>query len=350
MLEELREARTILVTFLMHLGDLLLVTPFLTALRRAAPEARITVLVDEKLAGVLRHNPDVDAVLGVDKDGWDGRLVELWRIAALLDEQGYDLLINLHPDERTSFIGTFCGAKCKAGAMHPIFQPYVTRAATLNRALHAADMYLDVLAQLGVRDLSHDGLKMPTGAADEAAAEAFWRRHGVGTDDRPVGFHVGSAVVTKRWAPDRFAAVADALAAEGHRAVFFGGPRDEVFVRETVAALRRARPIVAAGAFTIGQLAAALRRCRLVVTNDSGPMHVAVSQRVPVVAVFGPSVPELYGPYTPDATVVRAEPPCTGCAAEPKKECGDMQCLTRLSVDQVLRAVAERLDRRAPPL
>ena len=102
-------------------------------------------------------------------------------------------------------------------------------------------------------------------------------------------------------------------------------------------------PVVATGSFRIGELAAAMRRCSLIITNDSGPMHVAISQKVPIVAMYGPSSPKLYGPYTDKATIVTALPPCPGCAGGMKHKCDDMQCMTRLTVEQVVEAAEKML-------
>ena len=105
-------------------------------------------------------------------------------------------------------------------------------------------------------------------------------------------------------------------------------------------------PVIATGAFGIGGLAAAMRRCSLIITNDSGPMHVAISQKVPIVAMYGPSNPKLYGPYTKDAVIVTAQPPCLGCAGGTKHKCDDMQCMTRLTVTQVIEAAEKMLIKR----
>ena len=102
-------------------------------------------------------------------------------------------------------------------------------------------------------------------------------------------------------------------------------------------------PGIARGGFGIGGLAAAMRRCSLIITNDSGPMHVAISQKVPIVAMYGPSNPKLYGPYTKDAVIVTAQPPCLGCAGGMKHKCDDMQCMTRLTVAQVIEAAEKKL-------
>ena len=103
--------------------------------------------------------------------------------------------------------------------------------------------------------------------------------------------------------------------------------------------------IIATGHFAIGGLAAAMRRCCLIITNDSGPMHVAISQKVPIVAMYGPSNPKLYGPYTKDAVIVTAQPPCQGCADGMKHSCDDLQCMSRMTVEQVVAAAEKMLEK-----
>lgn len=331
------DGKRILVTFLMHLGDLTLTTPFIHALRKAAPKAHITFLADEKLKDVVLHNPYLDEVITIDKKGRDNSLLALTACARRLSKLGFDVLINLHPNERCSYICAMTKVKVRAGTTHTIFRPFWDAFTPLDRSMHAAEMYLDVLRQLGVSAVEHDGLEIFPGEEHLAYAERFWREHGVFRADRLVGFNIGSAVATKRWAPERFAKVADTLAERGYKPVFFGGTMDEDMVRGAVS-LMRTTPVVATGAFTIGALAAAMRRCSLIITNDSGPMHVAISQKVPIVAMYGPSSPKLYGPYTDNALIVTAQPPCLGCAGGMKHRCSDMQCMTRLSVEQVLEA------------
>ena len=84
-------------------------------------------------------------------------------------------------------------------------------------------MYIDVLARLGVKDLKNNGLEIFPGYEEKQVSEAFWRQQGLDINDKLIGFNIGSAVETKRWAPERFAQVADILATEGYKTVFFGG-------------------------------------------------------------------------------------------------------------------------------
>ncbi len=336
--------KKILVTFLMHLGDLTLTTPFVHALRKAAPAAHITFLADEKLKDVVLHNPYIDEVITIDKKGRDNSLLALVACARRLSAMRFDLLINLHPNERCSFVCALTRTKTRAGTAHKLFKPFWDVFTPLNRKLHAADMYLDVLRQLGVARLEHNGLEIFPGAENCDFAAEFWRQHGVFRTDRLIGFNIGSAVPTKRWAPERFAQVADHFADLGYKPVFFGGIMDEEMVQEAVSRMRTI-PVVATGAFSIGALAAAMKRCSLIITNDSGPMHVAISQGIPIVAMYGPSSPHLYGPYTDNAIIVTAQPPCNGCADGMKHKCADLQCMERLTAEQVIDAAAQMLQR-----
>lgn len=339
---QIHEAGNIIVTFLMQLGDLALTTPFLHALRRAAPQARISYLIDEKWIDIMSENPDIDEVLTVDRKGRDKSPRALWRRAAALRRRPFDLLINLNPSERCSFLAAFSGAKYKAGAVHRLFSLFFDRALRLDRSLHAADMYLDLLRRLGVPAPSGAGLKIIPPAAGIEAAAAFFAANGITDKDRLAGFNIGSASAAKRWLPERFAAVADHLADRGFKPVFFGSAAELPIVREAAARMKT-RPILATGRLTVGALIAAIGRMHIFITNDSGPMHIAVSQQVPLLAVYGPSKPELYGPYkAKDAIVLRADPPCPGCRTRMKHQCADMRCMNGVTAERAI-AAADRL-------
>ena len=335
--------KRIIVTFLMHLGDLALTTPFLHVLRQAAPQAHITYLVDEKLKDVVENNPNIDEVMTIDKKGHDDSIFALYEFAETISKGNYDVLINLHPNERTSFIDFCAKVPVKVGFSHFLFRPFLTKVTPLNRQLHAADMYIDVLSQLGITNIENNGLEIFPSIEDKKTAAEFWLKQQITPQDKVIGFNIGSAVETKRWAPGRYAQVADKLAAEGYKTVFYGGSMDEEMVNKA-SSYMKTKPIIATGCFTIGELAAVMQRCSLIITNDSGPMHLASSQKVPILALYGPSNIDLYGPYTKKATVVTALPPCTGCAKAMRHKCDDMQCMKRLTVEQVVEAAEKWLN------
>lgn len=337
----LQSANNILVTYLMHLGDLVLTTPFLHVLRKNAPQAKITYLVDEKLADVVCYNPNIDELITIDKKGRDKSVLALWRYAKKMRHNNYDLLINIHPNERTSFLCSCSGAKQKVGAVHKLFTPFFDQVLVLNKKIHAADMYLDILRQLGASDLTHNGLEIYNCSADEKFVDNFLVQENIQVSDKIISFNIGSAVLTKRWSSKRFAQVADYFAQKDYQIIFLGGKMDLPLVKEAVNFMKT-KPVLATGKLSLGQLAALMKKMSLVITNDSGPMHVAISQKIPVVAMYGPSSPKLYGPYTELAEIVRSEPPCEDCGDVMKHTCPKMDCMKNLSVEQVIIA-SERM-------
>lgn len=339
----LKQADTILVTFLMQLGDLVLTTPFLAALRKAAPKAKITYLIDEKWLPIVSENPDIDEVLTIDRKGKDKGFFALNKYASSLRKRKFDFLINLNPSERCSFLAAFSGAKYKTGSTHRIFRPFFDKVVQLERKIHAADMYLDVLAKLGVEDLTNEGLKVVTSRNDEQEAAEFFSLHDIKTKNNLIGFNIGSASATKRWLPERFAQVADYLADKGYKIVFFGSSNELEMVKETISYMQN-KPLIATGKLSIGGLVAAINYVNLLLTNDSGPMHLAISQKVPIVALYGPSKPELYGPYKAQKSiVVRANPMCLDCREHMKHVCSDMRCMNNISVQDVIKATEQML-------
>lgn len=338
--------KRIVVTFLMHLGDLVLTTPFLEVLRKAAPDSHITYVVDKKLADVVRYNPHIDELVEVDKKGEDNSIGGLNRVAKSIQEKGpIDVVINLHPNERTSYLAWRLAGKATVGMSHFLFRPFMTQYTRLNRReLHAADMYIDVLYQLGVPKTDNHGLAIYTSPAWDEEAKNFYASQGIDESAKLIGFNVGSAVPEKRWPKERFAAVADSVAEEGYVPVFFGGPMDEEMVADVVAHMSH-QPIVATGQFALGPLASAIRCCQAFVTNDSGPMHVAVSQKVPVLALYGPSNPKFYGPYTDKAIVLESMDHYEiGKSMKKVLKEGKYKGLSVITLDQVIRALHTLLE------
>lgn len=338
--------KNIVVTFLMHLGDLILITPFLQVLRRHAVGSEITLVVDEKLADVVRYNPNIDHLVTVDKKGKDNSVKALWHIGRTLHENHYDILINLHPNERTSFLAAVIQAKEFDGMSHFLFRPLMDRYTHLDRIhLHAADMYINVLEQMGIDDRQNEGLQFFTCPQWEQQATDFYAAGGVTAAERLIGFNIGSAVPQKRWPPRRFAAVADYFSEQGFRCVFFGGTMDLDMVREATGLMKHT-PLVATGKFSLGELAAAIHRCALFITNDSGPMHVAVSQKVPVVALYGPSNPKFYGPYTDKAIVLESTDHYeVGKSMKKIIKEGKYKGISVISTSQVVEAAEELLQK-----
>ena len=288
--------KKILVTYLMYFGDLVTVTPFLEILRRYAPEADITLLVDKKLQDVVIYNPYIDHVETIDKKGKDNSISGIWKVGKRLRDQKFDITINLHPNERTSLICFLSKPKQLIGDAAFIFRSFWDTRTPINYKLHNAERFIDILSQLGIHDKKNSGLDVVISKAWRQKADEFYRENQVKEGEKIIGFHVGSAVARKCWHPKNFAKVADYFNRKGYRVVIFGSSADKEPVKKTISYMET-KPIVATGKFTIGEFIAAVRRCDLFISNDSGPMHAAASQKLPIVGLFSSGNPTTFGPY-----------------------------------------------------
>ena len=320
----------ILVVKLRAVGDVLLSTIVLRNLRKGYPSARIDFLTEPPARDVVRRNPDVDEVLCYDRaQDWGPGLVQMVR------RRSYDLVIDLFGNPRTALVTRLSGARYRVGyRFRGRTYAYTIVVEPRGSEVHNTEFNLDALRAIGV-DIVDRNLYFPLAPEEERFVGEF-----LGGVQRDSGFTValntGGGWYTKRWPLERFATLADRLVDEhGARIVLPWGPgqREEVeFVR---AAMRRESFIPPAT--TLGQLAALLKNMSMVITNDSGPMHLAAAVGTPVLGIYGPTNPLLQGPYGMNHLVVRNEGvSCLGCNLT-KCPIGH-PCMLDLDVETVFRA------------
>jgi heptosyltransferase II len=318
------------------IGDAVMATPALAVLRRAFPAAQITVVANPLVAELFVHHPDCDHVLRfVKRSGREG-LVDLWRFALLLRRERFNLAVLLQNAFEAAALTVLAGIPQRAGYRtegRGLLLTHGVPAVDKKHGLHHVDYYLQMLHGLGLG--SDDRRLRLAVTADEAAAAAELLGPGEWVAINP-GASYGAA---KRWIPGRFAAVADALAREyGFNVMLTGGP-GEAEIGADIARAMQAQVLNLVGRTTVRELMAVLARCRLVITNDSGPMHIAAAFRVPIVAVFGPTDHTTTSPLGQDCRIVRTPVDCAPCML---RECPiDHRCMTRVTADDVLAAARE---------
>ena len=339
----------ILVINLMHIGDLMLVTPVLRTLRANYPEARLTLLADKKLADLVAYNPYLDECLFIDKKGGDNHPLAFLKFILRVRKKRFDLVINLHRNERASAIAAFSGAKRIVGYAKPGFSLFFDKVLPNKKAvMHQIHSHFEVLTKAaGVTKIDDGGLEMtlPPGAEEEAAR--LWRAH-FSPADRVIAFNIGASWETKRWLDSYFAECADAFIRRGYKIAFFGGPMDTALVDACVAQMTERSSgavVVFTGQVSLGVLAALLRRCVLFLTTDSGPMHVGVAMGVPIVTMFGASpVPGFY-PYDAKDVLIKTPEPCHPCGIHrcPKQGENYMGCMKHIPPAVVMKYADELL-------
>ena len=330
----------ILVINLMHIGDLLLVTPVLRTLRSNFPSAHIALLADAKIADLVKYNKNIDRLIAIDKKGYHDKLWNYIKLIREIRREKYDLVINLHRNERASFLAGLSGAKKIVG--YSTFGPNVFFDRVIEnrkRVKHQVEAHFDVLREtLGISLIDDRGIEMWLDEAAEADASRIWAE-AFGTGDcKVVGLNSGASWPTKRWPKEHFAALADRLLDLGYGVVYFGGPMDEALVRDTVALMKNpANPRLAVftGRVNLLVLAALFKKCAALVTNDSGPMHIAVAMDIPLVSIFGASPVVGFSPYNDKSVVIKSTADCHPCY---RHHCDTLHCMTGISVEQVLAA------------
>ena len=347
--------QNILVIHLMHLGDLMLGTPVLAALRQQYPAARITLLADKKLADVVAANEHLDECLLIDKKGADGGILGILRYAMRLRKNHYDLVINLHRNERSSALAAFSGGRRIVGYAKPGFALAFDHVSpSQNQVMHEVHSHYAALRAAGVLHADGTaGLEMWIPPAAEEEAERLWQAHFAPTD-KVIAINIGASWATKRWIDAYFAVVADTYLRRGYHIAVMGGPMDREMVEECRARMEeREHPHlhIFTGQVSLGVLAGLLSRCILFITTDSGPMHVGVAMHVPVICMFGSSpIPGFY-PYDARSISVRAPVSCHPCRIHECPLAGEehMMCMKRMPpalilqyADQILREEGER--------
>ena len=335
--------QNILVIHLMHLGDLMLVTPVLRTLRCTYPTARITLLADEKLADIVCENQNVDRCLFIDKKGKDRSLFGLLRFAWRLRREKYDLVINLHRNERPSLLAALSGGRRIVGYAKPGFSLFFD-AVSPNRNLdmHEVHSHYMTLREAGVIRTVYDaGLEMWVPPAAEAEAARLFAAH-FAPADKVIALNIGASWMTKRWVDAYFASVADTYLTRGYHIAVFGGPMDVDIVHDCIAQMKEKESPhlhIFTGKVSLGVLAGLLRRCILFITTDSGPMHIGVAMHVPLVCMFGASpIPGFY-PYDSRTFSIRAPVPCHPCRLHECPLAGEenMKCMKRMPPELILQ-------------
>ena len=334
----LDDLRRILLLRLSSLGDVLLMTPLVNLLRSACPNAEIDVLTKAEFRDLLRFHPAITRLLSFDPNQ------SLLHRLSVLRADNYDLALDLHCTARSQLFLRAVRARRKL-----TYNKRVLRRALLSRLgwntlrdmTPVPELYAAPLRNLGL-----DGhLGPPTMHLDPEstkAMEAHIARCLPEAFKRPLlAVAPGARWFTKRWPVQRFAAVARDLARErGAAVIILGGP-DEAQLASSLYDSLDVPVMNGAGTLSLMHSAALLSRCRLLISNDSGLMHMATALQVPVVAVFGPTVQEFgFYPFQARAQVVSEPLPCRPCSTKGSMRCprGHHACMQDVSSARVLAA------------
>ena len=366
----------ILIMGLGALGDVVAQSPLLAALRDAYPRSHLTWIVEHGNRGAVDASPLVDEVVSWDSGYWRHLLPTRWqkylslrrglglrglwqagRLRQELHRRRYDIYISLQPEEWAPLVRA-SGARVTVGVFPGITERDHTAATRRyghsflapDLPEHSTNRALTPLTALGTPLPADKRLTMGYTQEDAEAVERLLGQDGA-AGRSPVVLAPMTTWATKCWPAERYAALGDRLARKGGRIVLIGSGQEREAI-EKVRSLMRESALALAGALTFRQMAALLDRAALVVSGDTGPMHVAAAVGTPYVALFGPTPPRRYAPLVGPGRVLSHAVPCGPCN---KMQCAnmgaeEMLCLRLITVEEAYQSANLLLGNRGANL
>ena len=331
----------ILLIRLSALGDIVLTSPAIRAIRQHLPQARLTMLTDTPYRDLLSDNPNLDQVIDFQRK--DKHLSATHRLIQQLRAEKFDLVIDFQRKFRTSLIGFLSQAKVRVGFHRPngYLLTKVVPPSDLERYQHAIDSYFQLLHALDIPATNRQ-LELYVSGADRLFAQTGLKQKGLLDEPLKVGLFPGASWDFKQWSPNRFVEVGKrCVELYQGRILVFGSPAERKLA-DWIAGKIGKKAVSLAGDLRLGQLAAYIEQCQLFIANDTGPMHMATALGVSTIGLFGPGNYHKFRPLGNNHTVIRHEVPCSPCK-QFNNHCQSNICMQGISVKLVWQAAEQKL-------
>ncbi len=330
-------------------GDVVLALPLVQALKKQFPVSYVGFVAAPAAAALLKNHPGISEILVYDKRGTDSGGGGIRRFARQLRGRGFDVALVPHRSLRSALVVRLARIPRRVGFSRSGGRMFLSDVVHYDPAAHEIERNLSLLSPLGLHPRDSCFPSLYPAARDMAAVDAIvqsWKVGG-GAARRWVAMAPGSVWATKRWPAAHFSGLAKLLVDAGWAVVLVGGDQDRPLCNQICGMTGTKYALNAAGSLSLLQSAELIRRCEVLVSNDSAPMHLAVAMRVPVVALFGPTVPGFgFAPSGPrDVIVERHGLSCRPCSIHGGTKCpiGTFECMIGISPGEVFRIVESLL-------
>ncbi|HPT14123.1 MAG TPA: glycosyltransferase family 9 protein [Bacteroidales bacterium] len=335
----------ILIARLSSIGDIILTTPVIRGVRMKFPDASITFLVKAKFAPLLMHNPHIDEVLVYNDSAGKG---ELQRLVKKIRKQEFDWFIDLHKSLRTRYIRTLLGFPEVTTYNKQIFSRTLLVKFGINRFKTIKPVYLRYFEAVEKNGITYDrqGTEVDYSQNDSQLVENLLDSDGYKSLQQLIVICPGASYKNKQWLPERFAEIADELTTPSGRFLAFLGGKADTELCDGIIAMMKNKAVNYAGRLSLLQSAALLHKSALVITNDSGMMHLAQAQKSPVVAIFGATCRELgFFPLPENSITVEKKVSCRPCTHKGLNRCPrkHFNCMNLITADDVMAAAQKFL-------
>lgn len=331
---------SVLVIRLRSIGDTVLTTPSLFALRRFLPHAQIHVLLEDWVAPVLEGSDLIDQVITIPRHSNAARA----RVARELHRRHYDVVYNLHGGTTATFLTRATGAAQRVGFGHYQYARLHNHLAPppaeiwRRKSLHSAEQQLALLGWTGVPVTDRPPTRLPVNERSLRLMAERLSQHGLDSAQPLALIHPAAALETKRWPVENFARVVEEVASRGLTPVAIASPSERSLLDELAG--RSSAPVIGFSNLSLPEVAALASRASLFVGNDSGIAHIAAAAGASCVVVFGSSNVAHWRPWTTNPNeVVREEMPCQPCHGYFCAQFEKPECILRVPVERVIGAI-----------
>ena len=339
----------VLVLQTSFLGDTVLTLPLLAEIKLRFPSTNLAVLCSPLGKELLQDYPGVDEIIVDDKKGADRGLLGLWRKAKALREKAFTMALTPHKSLRSALLLYLARIPYRVGFRQSRGAVLFNRRVHRDAERHDVERNLSILEAFGIKSEECQRiLHLPVNPTQQDSVNRLLLSLGVDLEKPILGVNPGSVWPTKRWTAEGFARLIELFKQHYDcEVLLFGGPEDAAIVSR-ICGLSGGSAANLVGRIGLRELPAALGLCRVLVTNDSGPMHIAVARNVPTVAIFCATTPELgFYPYSANSIVLEKELPCRPCVSHGGRRCplGTEDCIRLIRPENVFQAVKRLIDR-----
>lgn len=340
------EAKRILIVNVNWLGDVLFSTPFIRAVKNNFPNAYIACMVAPRCREVLQGNPCLDEIIVYDEKGIHAGLFGKIKFIRQLKGYDFDTVFLLHRSFTRTLMAYLAGIPERIGYYTPKRSALLTKAPKPPQpTLHRAKFYLNLLKALGLRT-DDNGCEFFISGQDESWADGFLKASGIKEGQRIIIFNPGGNWLPKRWPAANFGLLADEITEHFGSMVkiLISGSEKDLELAQRISRIYK-DAITACGLATLKQSAALFKKADLVISSDSGPLHIAVSVGANVIALFGPTSPLVTGPYKATGKKVVILHKDVGCRVPCYDAgCVDYKCMSAITPQEVFEAVKKVLE------
>lgn len=330
------EFNKILIIRLSSIGDIVLSTPLIRLLRKKFPSAQIDFVVKKEFSELLKFNPHLTNLIEFDASNG---FKELLRLRYQILKERYDLIVDIHNNLRSVFLRTLSGAMVLKVDKR-VFKRLLLVKFKINlykNIIPVAERYIETVSQLSIKN-DNQGLELfvPNDVIEVAKSKIDFS-----DSERYIAIAPSAKHQTKRWLPERFAEVGDRLSEKFNAKIILMGGKEDEQICKLVESMMKNKPINICGKTSLLESAGILSLCEMLITNDSGLMHIGSAMKTKVVAIFGSTVKEFgFFPYGTKSIVVEKPIPCRPCSHIGREKCPKkhFKCMMEIQVDDVYNA------------